>query len=104
MENYDIVDFGTLANGINFVIGAKLKLSDKKLNRDDGSSELFHTIYFDVTTYKNKKCHYNSDEFITIAFDNNGKFMNRYSSFRKAFDDKLQVIKNEIIINNEQGD
>ena len=98
MDNYEIIEYGNIGNEINYVIGGKLKLSDKAITYPDGRKDRFHVIYFDVTTYKDGKIHNNSDKFITSSFDENGQFQHSYKYFVDAYNDKINMIRNEIMI------
>lgn len=97
MERHEIIEFGTL-NGVNYVIGGKFKLSDKVITYPDGRKDKFHVIYFDVTTYKDGKIYNNSDKFITTMFDEKGKFPYPYKYLVTAYNDKLNMIRNELMI------
>lgn len=97
MEKHQIIDYGKIGD-LYYVICGQLKLKGRFIQNDDGYREYFHSIEFDVTTYKDGEYHYNSNNFITRAFDNNEKFIQPFKTMNEAFHNKLQQIKNELMI------
>lgn len=98
MGVYQVVDYGQLDENSYYVIQSRLELKGKHIQHENGHRESFHVFYFDVTTYNNGKYHYNSDKFITVAFDESEKFLFRFHNIKDAFDTKLRQIKNELMI------
>lgn len=98
MGTFQVVDYGKLSNDSYYVIESKLELKGKMIENPNGHREHFHVFYFDVTTYENGKYHYNSNKFITVAFDESEHFKFMYHHIKDAFETKLQQIKNELII------